>query len=142
LKFFLLMYFHESNTYAKFHQNPMCPDGEPFLPEGAGPVKKMFFHGFSFHKERRDLRFREVILSNSWNSASFDIRLDTKKVYHRFTIGTTRAKKQRKIISDSRVKVSQERSWKIKMVDAGDHFSIKSTFEPSLQHLAHDSSQN
>ncbi len=43
---------------------------------------------------------------------------------------------------DSRVKIFQEHSWKIKIVDAKDHFSMKLAFEPALQQLAHDSNQN
>jgi len=45
-------------------------------------------------------------------------------------------------LSIGQIKISQERSWKIKQVDLGGHFSIKSTFAPALLQLAHDSNQN
>lgn len=35
MKFFLVMYFHEPNIHAKFHQYPMYPVEVPFLRWGA-----------------------------------------------------------------------------------------------------------
>ena len=80
----------------------------------------MFCHRFSFHKgrgvyglERWFYRFfgqRSLVYGcpkslnraseSPWNSASFGIKFNKEKLWHRFPIGATRAKKQGKIIQN------------------------------------------